>query len=204
MKKIFVLFLTLIMLAGISSCGSNGTSNTDNQSSKSGTATQNSGNTNKILVAYFSYSGNTKTVAEKIQKNTNAEIFRIETKEDYPSDYDDVVDKAQQEQDENARPELKSKVENLDDYDVIFLGYPNWWGTMPMALFTFWEENNLDGKTIVPFCTHEGSELGRSEDDIKSLCSKSTIKEGLAIRGSDVNADDTDSEINKWIENLNL
>ena len=109
---------------------------------------------NKILIAYFSHSGNTKVVANSIKENIGGDIFEIKTSLSYPTSYNAVVDKAKKEQNANDRPELISHVENMDSYNVIFIGYPNWWGTIPMAEFTFLEEYNFSGKTIIPFCTH--------------------------------------------------
>lgn len=102
------------------------------------------------LVAYFSWSGNTRTVAEKIQAQTGADIFEITTVNSYSDDYDTVLNEAQAEQRENARPELSGHVENMAGYDVVYLGYPNWWGDMPMALYSFLEAYDLSSKTIVP------------------------------------------------------
>jgi flavodoxin len=90
----------------------------------------------------------------------------------------------------------------MPSYDVIFLGYPNWYGTMPMPVFTFLEEYNLSGKTIVPFCTHEGSGLGRSVTDIRKMCPQSTVLEGLAIRGSDVK--DAQNEVTGWLRDIGM
>lgn len=157
---------------------------------------------NKILIAYFSRTGNTKTIANMIHESTGGDLFQITTVEPYPEDYDECVDKALQEQKDNARPELSDHVKNMESYEVVFIGYPNWWGTMPMAVFTFLEEYDFAGKTIVPFCTHEGSGLGRSESDIAKLCPDSTLLEGLAIRGSSVqNAQD---DVNKWLKELKM
>jgi flavodoxin len=142
-----------------------------------------SGGRNKILVAYFSESGNTRVVAQVIQNAVGADIFEIKTVKAYPKEYNPLIELAQREQRENARPTLSTKISNMDAYDTVFIGYPNWWGTMPMALFTFLEQYNFAGKTIVPFCTHNGSRLGNSINDLKKLVSNATILEGLAIRG---------------------
>jgi flavodoxin len=93
----------------------------------------------------------------------------------------------------------------MDSYDVVFIGYPIWWGTLPMALFTFLEKYNFGSKTLIPFCTHEGSRLGRSETDIKALCSNSTVLEGLALRGGDSGNVKTESarrEVAEWLRKL--
>lgn len=104
--------------------------------------------------------GNTEVVARMIQKATGSDSFRIEAVNPYPKDYHETTDVAQKEQRTDARPELTAHVENMDAYDVTLLGYPTWWGTMPMPVFTFLEEYDFAGKTIVPFYTHEGSSLG--------------------------------------------
>ena len=136
----------------------------------------------KSLVAYFSRKGNnyvdgsivdlpvgnTEVAATMIQKLTGSAMFKIDTVEDYPSDYHKTTDAAHQEQRQHARPVLTGHVDNLDDYSVVLLGYPNWWGTMPMAVCTFLEAYDFSGKTILPFCTHEGSGMGHSERDLGS------------------------------------
>jgi flavodoxin len=137
----------------------------------------------KILVAYFSLTGNTRVVAESIQKETGGDIFEIKTVQTYPKEYRPLIDMAKREQQTNFRPALATNVDEIDTYDIIFLGYPNWWGTMPMALFTFLEKYDFAGKTIIPFCTHNGSRFGSSVADIKKLYPDTTILDGLALRG---------------------
>lgn len=140
----------------------------------------------KKLIVYYSWSGNTASIAKLIQKATGAELFEINTIKPYPLDYTETTIVAKEELRQNARPELTKTVKNLDDYHVIYLGYPNWWGTFPMAVFTFLESYNFSKKTIIPFCTLEGSGMGRSENDIKKLCPNSNVLSGVAIRGSSV------------------
>lgn len=170
-------------------------------------ATENASATNhpaghKVLVAYFSHSGNTKVIANYIAKATGATLFEIKAVQAYPENYNEVVEVAKKEQQQNARPQLVSQVANLAQYDTIFVGYPNWWGTMPMPVFTFLENSNLAGKTVIPFCTHEGSQMGRSEADLKRLCAQSTVLQGLPIRGSSVNS--AESQVLGWLKGLNL
>jgi flavodoxin len=174
------------------------------------------GNTAKCLIAYFSRSGNnyvggsivnlevgnTEVVATMIQELTDGDLFHIEAVNAYPKDYTETTEVAKQELRTNARPTLASHLETPASYDVIFLGYPNWWGTMPMPVFTFLEEYDLAGKTIAPFCTHEGSALGRSVADIKGLCPKSTVLEGLPIRGSDVKT--ARNKVAGWLREIGL
>lgn len=143
--------------------------------------------------------GNTEVVARKITAMTGADTFRIETVTPYPEDYMETTQVAKRELADNVRPAIIGKVENMSEYDTIYLGYPNWWGTMPMAVFTFLESYDLAGKTILPFCTHEGSAMGRSESDIRKVCPKSVVLKGLAIRGSKV--DNSDKAVMEWVEN---
>lgn len=139
---------------------------------------------NKSLIAYYSRKGqnyldgsivnlpigNTEVAAKKIQELTGGDLFHIDTVAVYPHDYTETTEVAMTEKKTNARPDLTDVVDDMDAYDVIYLGYPNWWGTFPMAVFTFLESYDFSGKTIIPFCTHEGSGLGNSERDIKKAC----------------------------------
>jgi len=170
----------------------------------------------KSLIAYFSRKGNnyvggsivnlpignTEAIAKKIQKLTGSDIFQIRTVKSYPEDYTETTDVAREEKRQNDRPVLTEIVADMDSYDVIYIGYPNWYGTMPMAVFTFLEEYDFSGKTIVPFCTHEGSGMGSSERDIKKLCPNAKVLSGLAIRGGSV--DRADKDVTEWLKKLNL
>lgn len=136
-------------------------------------------------------------MAKKIQELTGSELFEIDTVNPYPEYYTETTEVAKVEKRQNARPELTEVVDNMDAYDVIYLGYPNWWGTFPMAVFTFLESYDFSGKTIVPYCTHEGSGLGNSERDIKKLCPDAKVLPGLAIRGGSVKS--ADNSLKSWI-----
>ena len=127
--------------------------------------------------------GNTERVAEFIQKAVGGDLFEIEPVREYSASYMTCIKEAQAEQRGNERPAVKAMPESLDGYDTIFIGYPNWWGTMPMFMFTVLDDFDWTGKTIVPFCTNEGSGLGSSERDIKASCSGATVKPGLSIHG---------------------
>ena len=142
--------------------------------------------------------GNTESVAGKIAALTGADSFRIETVKEYPADYTEMTEVAMQELQSKERPALTGQVENMEQYDTIILGYPNWWGTMPMCVFTFLEAYDFTGKKILPFCTHEGSGLGHSVDDIRKVCPGTKVKDGLAIRGSA--AASSDRLIKEWLK----
>lgn len=144
--------------------------------------------------------GNTETAAKMIQKLTGAELFSLEPLIRYSDDYNKCIAEAQDDQRRDARPELKAYPASMDEYDMIYLGYPNYWGTMPMCVFTFLEHFDFAGKTILPFCTHEGSGMGRSESDIRRLCPSAQVKSGLAIRGADVQC--AEQAIAQWIEEV--
>lgn len=154
--------------------------------------------TENILIAYFSYSGNSRRVAELIQEKTGGDIFRIETVNPYPTDYNAVVDQAKKEQEYDFRPKLAAQVDDMGEYDVVFLGYPNWWITMPMAVFTFLEEYDFSGKVIIPFCTHRGSGFGQSVDDIMGVCPNSTIIDGIEI----MDDEEVDQQIDMWLDRI--
>jgi len=166
----------------------------------------------KSLIAYYSRKGenyvegnivylpvgNTEVIAKKIQKLTGSDLFQIDTVEAYPDDYTETTRVAQNEKRKNARPKLTEVVDEMNDYEVIYLGYPNWWGTFPMAVFTFLESYDFSGKTIVPFCTHEGSGMGDSERDIKKLCSEAKVLSGIAIKGSRIST--ADKDLANWLK----
>jgi flavodoxin len=173
-------------------------------------------NGSKYLIAYFSRAGNnyvggtivslpvgnTEVVAKMIGEMTGGDLFHIESVKEYPKDYTETTDVAKEELRTSARPKLTGHVKTMALYDVVFLGYPNWWGTMPMPVFTFLDGYDLSGKTIVPFCTHEGSGMGRTVADLRKTCPQSKVLEGLAIRGGDVkNARD---EIGGWLKDIGM
>lgn len=159
-------------------------------------------NSPKTLTVFFSRTNNTRTIAEQIQSRVGGELFQVTTRKPYPENYRETTQVARVELDNNARPELAATIspDQMKGYDVIFLGYPNWWGTIPMAMFTFLEQYDLSGKTIIPFCTHEGSGLGRGPDDIARLARGATVRQGLAIRGSSVNS--AQASVDNWLRGL--
>lgn len=140
--------------------------------------------------------GNTAYVAEFIQQAVGGDLFEIETVDSYPDDYYACTDVAKAELRSQARPEIEDYVENTDRYDTVFVGYPSWWGTCPMCVFTFLEHYDLAGKRIVPFCTNESSGLGGSVRDLKRVCRGATVEDGLSIPGSQ--AADSQAAVAAW------
>ena len=161
----------------------------------------------KVLIAYYSRTGTTREVAEQIQKGVGGDLFELKTAHSYPKEYRATTNQAKKEQEADFRPQLTADVPNIESYDLVFVGYPNWWGTLPMAFFTFLERHRFAGKTIVPFCTHEGSGLGRGVGDIKALCPNATIVEGIALRGGGIDKVQSDSarrELALWLKKIDL
>lgn len=166
----------------------------------------------KALVAFYSRAdenyvngalkmlsvGNTEVAAGIIKELTGADMFKIEQAKPYSKGYNACIEEARADQQRDARPELRAYPDSLDDYDVIYLGYPNYWSTMPMAVFTFLEHFDFTGKTIKPFCTHEGSGMGSSVSDIKRLCPGAQVESGLAIHGGSVNR--AEKNIKEWVK----
>lgn len=163
------------------------------------TGTQNvEGNGGKILIAYFSWGGNTRGIAEEIQSQTGADLFEIELVNPYSSDYNTVLDEAQRDQNEQARPELATHVKNMEDYDTILLGYPNWWASIPMPIASFLEEYDFSGKTIIPFCSHGGGRFGQSLTAIAKLAPDAAMGEALSIHYSGGSA--LPADITEWLK----
>ena len=140
--------------------------------------------------------GNTEIVAEMIQKAVGGDLFRVETVKPYADDYYACTDEAQRELRENARPALRAYPDSIEQYDTVFVGYPNWWGTMPMAMFTLLEKYDWKDKKILPFCTNEGSGMGTSERDLQKLCKGARLSRGLSIRGAE--AAQSEKQVAEW------
>ena len=163
------------------------------------------------LVIYFSRSGenyfggelkniekgNTEVIAEYIQEFTSADLFKVESEVDYPEDYMKCIDVAKKELEDDARPEIKELLDDISDYETIYIGFPNWWGTLPMPMWTQLEKLDFTGKIVKPFVTHEGSGFGKSLKDLARLCSGAEIKKGISIPGANVY--DAKDKVNLWI-----
>ena len=219
MKKFLFLAMPALLVVSLAACAGKTPAEKDSGGSQQAQAEPSAPQAKKILIVYFSRvgtsrafdgvdavasaslpKGNTIVIAKMVHDVVGGDMFQIMTVTPYPAAYKETTDVALKEQHDNARPKLAGRVKNLADYDVVFLGYPNWWGTLPMPLFTFLEEHDFSGKTIVPFCTHEGSRLGTSERDIARLCPKAKLLEGFAVRGSSV--DEARNDVNAWLSKL--
>ena len=223
MKKIASIFMVFTLLLSLAACSSNtnntGTSSASQSSQPNSSQTVGSDDSStdsessapeseatqtgsKALVVYFSWSGNTENVAKSIQSQTDSDIFEIVPATPYSDDYDAVVDLAQAEQSEDARPAIADSIENIADYDVIYVGYPNWWGDMPMILYTFFDSYDFSGKTVAPFCTSGGSGLSDTVNAIKELEPNAAVTEGLHI-GSSASSNPDDA-VSEWLSEIGL
>ena len=231
MKKWIALLLATVLVFSLAACGgssektekkaspSSSEQKTDTAETKApsdNTKTDTPAADTKTLVVYFSRTGeqygvgeiekgNTAIVAEMIAEQTGASTFEIKPKNDnYPTTYDALTDVAKEEQNENARPEIKDAVENFDNYDTVFLGYPIWWGDLPMICYTFLESYDFSGKTVIPFCTHAGSGNAGTQSKIESAISGATVKEVLAILGEDTQKkpDSVKETVTDWLNDL--
>lgn len=169
-------------------------------------------NDNKILIAYFSRAdenygvgviekGNTEIIAEMIADQIGGELFHIERDTPYPAEYRACTDEAKKEQNDNARPALKEDID-ISDYDVIYLGYPIWWGDLPMPVYTFIESHDWNGKTVIPFCTHEGSGISNTVPTLENKCTGATVLEGLTMTGTTAqnNKSEAKESVLHWLE----
>ncbi|PST40744.1 flavodoxin [Faecalibacillus faecis] len=149
---------------------------------------------------YFSWVGSTQNIAKEIQKQTNSDIFEIVPEVAYSDDYDMVVDDVKKEQQEKARPKIKNKIENIDEYETIYVGYPNWWGEMPMILYTFFEDYDLSNKTIALFCTSGESGLSDTEKTIQVLEPSAPMVKGLYV--SKLASKEATSDVKEWVNEI--
>ncbi len=148
----------------------------------------------KILVAYFSWGGTTERIAQRIRQETDGTLFKIEPSNPYPTKYQACTDRASKEVAEKARPAIKSQVEGMDGYDVVFVGFPIWWYNAPMIIDTFLESYDFSGKTVIPFCTSGGSPIGVAMDKIRLHCPNSKVLDGLTANGG--------ANVEAWVQRL--
>ena len=207
MKKMLMILLSLTLILALTAGGclaesdaQTGASTSDNAAQAADSETSET-DTN-ILIAYFSWSGNTEAVAQIIAEQTGGDLFAIEPATPYTDDYDELLDVARQEQSEDARPELAAQVENWADYDVIFVGYPNWWNDAPMAVYTFLESYDFTGKTLIPFNTSASGGFGRSLDGIAESAAGAAILEGLGLTSGELEG--AEDAVTAWLDKLAL
>lgn len=220
MKKLIAFLMSLVLVFAFAACSNQ--QSDPNTSSQNGSQTDESTPTpenknGKNLVVYFSMPdnvddstvvidgetlGNTQYMAYVIEETVGADIFRIEPETPYPTDHSTLVDLAKEEQNDNARPKIKAKIENFDTYENIFVGYPNWWGDMPMILYSFFDEYDFSGKTIIPFNTHGGSGFSGTISTIKELEPNAEVLDGKSISRNDIQ--DAEQEIVDWVKSLGL
>lgn len=232
MKKLFGILATIFTVSTLAACGNTendaqDSSNSESKSESSAPVAPEPEKFRKSLVVYFSMPettdpenmteeeensavvidgkvlGNTEYVAQTIQERVGADIFRIEPENAYPTNHEELVDLASKEQEDEARPALKEKIENIDQYETIFLGYPNWWGDMPMILYSFLDETDLAGKTIIPFNTHGGSGFS---DTINSIMEAEpdakVIEDGYSVNRDE--AADSKEAVIEWLNDLKI
>ncbi len=211
-KFLSTIAATVAAALGISACSHCQAAENGGEVSKTETATTMTGK--KVLVAYFSHTGenyavgvisegNTAVIAKMIAAETSGTLFEIKTEKTYSDVYDECTAEAKKEKESNARPALTADI-SAEDYDVIFIGYPNWWGDCPMAVYTFIEKHNWAGKTVVPFCTHEGSGLGGTDKNIQQACKGSTLLKGFALRGKTAQKerDEAKTAVKSWLSKI--
>lgn len=230
MKKITALFLTSVLIFTFAACSNNASEKEETQplsenQTISKPSDKNTIQAGKTLVVYFSVPetdksdnmtqeednsvvvidgevlGNTQYVADVIKDNTGADLFRIEPKTPYTTNHSELVDLAKEEQNSNARPEIKDSIKNFEQYDTVFVGYPNWWGDMPMILYTFFDTYDFSGKTIIPFNTHGGSGFSDTINTIKELEPDANVNDdGYTVSRNDVQ--EAEPEIIVWLGDL--
>lgn len=218
MKNKIIAVLSILVTLSLSGCG------TKTETSTKGSEKQivRSGDKN-ILIVYFAVAensevdatssasvrtvdgeakGNIRILADTIQSKVGGDFFSIETAKDYPGNINTLIDLAAKEQKANERPELVSKIENLDNYDTIFIGYPNWWYDLPMPLYSFFEKYDFSGKNIIPFCTHNGSGFSSTIETIGKLEPKATVMKGFTTSQNDVLK--VEADVEKWLNEMGI
>lgn len=222
-RKIFALIMAAVLMLTLAGCGSSSADEAvpEDSADNTQTAEQDEAEVNasgRTLVVFFSRTGeqyqvgeidkgNTAIVAEMIAEETGADTFEVLPQDDYyPYTYDELTEVAKQEQSENARPAYQENCPDLSGYDTVFIGAPVWWGDWPMIMYTFFENEDLSGKKLVPFSTHEGSGLSGFDSKLASACPDSEVTEGLAIRGSDAQneQDEVRAAVKEWLAELGI
>lgn len=221
MKNIFKVLLVIVLMVSIAGCN-NGEENNQNDVPSTTQSQPNDNQTNgNILVAYFSWAdnavldddvdavsspsviapGNVQQLATWVQEETGGQLFSIQVKDPYPSDWDECLSRANEERRDDARPELVANVENIDEYDVVFLGYPNWWYGVPMPLLSFLEANDLSDKQVYLFCSHGTGGLANSVEIISEALPDSTISDNI-FDCYEEDAPNSQENISNWVSEL--
>ncbi|HIX69065.1 MAG TPA: NAD(P)H-dependent oxidoreductase [Candidatus Anaerostipes excrementavium] len=225
MRRVFIVFLSLILVCSIAGCRNSEERKEQTSSSKSTAQKKNDSKTSadrqgngKVLVAYFSWAdnvkpdedvdavtspsvtspGNVQELAGWVQEETEGDLFSIRVKDPYPGNWDDCLERANEERGKDARPALEDRVENLDEYDVVFLGFPNWWYGVPMPLLSFLEENDLSGKQVYLFCSHGTGGLADSVNIITEALPDAEISEDV-FDCYEEDAGSSEGEIKDWV-----
>lgn len=200
MKRLLYIFMACVMLFSLAACGEGDTSAEGNTQQA---AVQTDGEKGDSLVVYFSATGNTEAVAEILAETQGAELYEIVPEDPYTEtdlDYNDSSSRATVEQnDEDARPAISGELPDMDDYDVIYVGFPIWWGDMPKIMYTFFDTCDLSGKTIAPFCTSGSSGISGVAAHIEEMEPSATVTEGLRTSPSGAEED-----VAEWIESIGL
>ena len=211
MRRTFLIMLSLCLICLCSACADNPSNQTPTSKpsqevsiipSETESKVPDMADTNKILIAYFSRTGNTRVLAEEIAEQIGAEAFEIIPAEPYPDDYDATVERFRKERAENARPAIASEVANMEEFATVFIGFPNWGDDMPHIVYTFLEQYDLSGKTVVPFCTNGGGGFGNSLDGLKRTCPDSFVADGFECSGS--RADRQQENVSKWLAEIGV
>ena len=198
-KKLIALIVIIVAIVAAFFVMGNFGLNITNDQRNSSNSLNGSVDGDKILIVYFSQTGNTETIANDIHEKVGGNLVKLETVKPYTSNYDDLSDYALEEKNNNSRPELKTNITNIDDYDVIFLGYPIWWSTCPMPIMSFLDSYDLSDKTIIPFATHGGSGLSGTDELIKNN-TNATVLEGFDVTGS--SAGNAKNDVNNWLDRI--
>lgn len=220
MKKIILLILLFLVPSSsflLSGCGGEEKNSAEPEKKSVEKAPVETSSDKKILVLYFSRTGeeynvgtitkgNTEIVAEMIAQKVGGDLFEVKPAKPYPNEYQACTEIAKTELESNARPAFEKNIDNLAQYDTIFIGYPIWWSALPRVMMTFLESNDFSGKKIIPFCTHGGSGLAGTEREIKDACPNSEVLSGLAIVGKTAQNDSAavEKDVEAWLKTLGL
>lgn len=224
MQKRIIAFIGVIVVVVAAIVGFNVYRSSQNKTAETNTSTKttvkkngkvtNKGKNGKVLVVYFSRTkgvyggdlkrGNTAKVADFIQEKTKGDTYEIIPKKAYPNGYDATTKVAQREQDSNARPAIKNALPNVKNYSTVFIGAPIWWGEYPMIVRTFIDNVNLNGKTVIPFTTSEGSGLGNTAETLRKAYPKAKVRKGFTTEGNNVknHAASVKRQVNSWLNGL--